>query len=478
MLGVTVWAEKAATLVGIPRGRAWSAARKVVFGFADDGLASTANFVLSFLLARWLDPAEYGLFGLLYYSVAMGAVGFWGGAFLLPMSVLGPGRHSDRLGGYLTWLGRWQAWVSGGVFLAGIAVAVVLAILGHGGWFWAALGLGGALAGLTYMQFARRAAYVLRRPELAMVRSLVYVLVLAGGMALLARWKGVTAGGALLVMGAAGALAGWAASHGRGAATGSGQRAGVLDREVEAAEVAWELWSYGRWTMAQNALSWAVTGLPYFFSAGLLGLGSTGAFQAGMNFARPWVHVFTVFTLLTLPGLSSSFARRGVKGVRSVAVRWSVLLLAATTIYGAAVLLGGPMAYEVLYHGRYSPDLLLLAGLMLALVARAGTAVLMAALQAAEKPQFGVAAQAAAVLVGILAGPLAVRYGGVSGLGAWAAVQGWVQFGVALWAFRQVFSSPRLAVPGPGGESVGDLVAGREKGFDRQLTLGPGRTGR
>ncbi len=451
---VEVLSRRVAELVGIPAGRLGRVSRKILFALADDGLASTANFVLSFLLVRWLLPGEYGLFALLNYSVATGVVGFWRAAFFLPMSVLGPGRHGAKVAGYVALLGRWQGYASGAVLAGGGVLWLFLTAAGRREWAVAALGLAAALAGLTYMQFARRAAYVFRQPELAVVRSLVYVACLAGGIVIFARLGGLGAGTVLLIMGAAGALAGWAASfyrRGMVSETGNGDwkarelAAGPEVREVtvelEGRAVAAELWSYGRWTVASNLLAWAVTGLPYFFSAGLLGLGGTAAFQAGMNFIRPWLHVFTVFTLLTLPSLAASFARGGPERVRSLARRWAYLLALATLAYGLAVLLAGPWAYRVIYHGRYAVDLFLLGGLLIALVTRAGTTGLVTALQAAEKPEVGVAAQGAALAAGVLTGPLFVKTLGVSGLGLWAAAQGLAQLGVAAWAFRRVFAA-------------------------------------
>lgn len=442
--GAAAWtavAGKAARLAGIAPERLGAAARKVAFGLADDGLASTATFVLSFLLARWLLPGEYGLFALLYYSGAAGAMGLWGAVLLLPMSVLGPGRHRERLAEYVAACGRLQRraclWILG----AGGAAAAVLAAAGRSDLAAAAAGLGAALAGLAYMQFARRAAYVFRRPEVAVVRSAVYVASLAGGVWLLGRSGHLGAGGVLAAMGAAGFLAGWAtaARTGREGRPAAAEPPRPTAKEgLRTGDVLREIWGYGRWTAAGNALGWAVTGLPYVLSAGLLGLAGTGTFQAGMNFVKPGPHVFTVFLLLALPHWAERHARLGRRAAEA-AVRWSLLLMGGSLLYGVAVLAAGPLLFAAVYHGRYAFDPVLAGSLMAALVFQAGTVVLMAALQAAEKPQAGVAVQGAALAAGLLLGPPAVRALGLPGLGLWAAAQALAQLAVAAVAFRRVF---------------------------------------
>ena len=66
----------------------------------DQGLFAGSNFLLNVLLARWLDPADYGAFALAYSVFLL--LGVFHTAILTePMLVFGPGKYRERFHEYL-----------------------------------------------------------------------------------------------------------------------------------------------------------------------------------------------------------------------------------------------------------------------------------------------------------------------------------------------------------------------------------------
>src|SRR6266542_4967051 len=93
----------------------------------DQGLYSGANFVLSILLARWLIPANYGI-----YSIAFAVYQFvfqaHNSLILEPMSVLGPAKMPHRLADYLRDQIKLHFFVSslGGLFICVVGLLILL----------------------------------------------------------------------------------------------------------------------------------------------------------------------------------------------------------------------------------------------------------------------------------------------------------------------------------------------------------------
>src|SRR5439155_25742141 len=67
---------------------------------ADQGILSGANLVLNIVLARWLEPADYGAYAV-GFSVFLFLSGFHNSLILEPMSVLGAWRRGSGLRRYL-----------------------------------------------------------------------------------------------------------------------------------------------------------------------------------------------------------------------------------------------------------------------------------------------------------------------------------------------------------------------------------------
>src|SRR2546426_3951545 len=100
------------------RWRIWL--QKGILATADQGLISGANFFLNILLARWLSPAGYGAYALVFYIVLL-LTSVHQALVLEPMSVLGGALESLERPDYVRTLLRMNA-------ILGIALSVLFAI--------------------------------------------------------------------------------------------------------------------------------------------------------------------------------------------------------------------------------------------------------------------------------------------------------------------------------------------------------------
>src|SRR6266481_1047704 len=98
---------------------------KSALALVDQGLFSGAGFLVNLLLARWLAPASYGAFAVAFAGFLFIA-GFYNVLLLEPLTVLGPGRHSDNLGAYFRAQFQIHFLLVGWLTVAGLIGAVAL----------------------------------------------------------------------------------------------------------------------------------------------------------------------------------------------------------------------------------------------------------------------------------------------------------------------------------------------------------------
>lgn len=285
-----------------PAGRSW--AFRGLLSMADQAFIAGANFLLLVLFARWLTAGDYGAVSI-GLSVFLLAANFHNALLLEPMSVLGPRRFREKLGGYF------RAALMAHALLAGLLAAFVLSASAV---LWsAAPPLAGALAGLSLSTPAMLSFWVLRRmcyvtgdPASALAgSSAVLTASLAGAALVWARhWQSPAA---IFLISACAALAGAAVLawrlRGRIAARSAGD---PLLREVAGSH-----WSYARWMMGVCVTYWlANSALPALLGL-TAGFAGAGELRVVENLAAPVLQTTTAFSLLLLPWVSEQVEARG-----------------------------------------------------------------------------------------------------------------------------------------------------------------------
>jgi O-antigen/teichoic acid export membrane protein len=348
---------------------------KGFWAVADQGLFAASNFFLSVTLARWLAPKDYGAFAVAFTIFLL--LGSFHTALLSePMLVFGQGRYRERHSEYLRVLlsGHW-----GLVVLGSLILGCSGAVLWRSGWGALASALFGfALAGpaILLLWFMRRACYVSFQPQLAASGGLVYLVVMAGGLAALYHRGSVSTFPALAVMGFASLVAGlWLALRLGIAAPLTGTE---LTREALR-----DHWGYGRWSAATMPLLWISGDVFYVFLALWWGLEASAALKAMANLILPVQHMSTALAVLFVPILVRA---RGELEFGRLAHLSAVLLGGGSLAYwGLLIVLHRPIM-TVLYGGQYAGYVDVLWVLGAVLLGSAVVTALGAALRALERP--------------------------------------------------------------------------------------------
>lgn len=308
---------------------------------ADQGAGAVTHLALHVALARLLEPPAYGVFALTF-ALLLFLMGAHQALVAEPMTVLGPARHSASLQGYVRATIRLQTRVA--ALAAGAAVIIGLVVVP-----WSApLGLAflslvtTAPAYLTFM-LLRRACYTLSRPGDALFGSLLYALVVLGGLVIMNAW------GRLSLVGALGLMA-------LGALVAAGTMFGRLDLPEKGAarpipKVLWrQNWHYGRWILAANLAHWGGTGIYLFMVGALAGLAEAGVFRAVQTLVSPAQQVLVGLGLLALPWLAGRRAQdRGAGADLAPVLRIWAPAVALVGVYGVAVSVWGEPITRFVY---------------------------------------------------------------------------------------------------------------------------------
>jgi O-antigen/teichoic acid export membrane protein len=370
---------------------------------ADQALFAGTNFLVSILLARWLEPAAYGAFATAYaVFLLLGTLhtALW----TEPMLVYGSGRFREVFGGY-------QRVLLGYHWRFGALIGLMFLLLGVGFWAFGGremgfsfLGLAVAAPAVLYLWLVRRGAYVHLNPRLAALGGGLYLFLFLGLAGFLFRIQLLNEATAFLAMALASVLAAEAIRW---------RLRERVPTQVAPSEV-WALhWDYGRWALLAGALSWIPANLPLVALGGLKGLEAAGVFRAAYNLFMPVLHFQTALNALFFPLIARVLHQQGEMHARRWIPRVVLVHLAPASAYILLGLFAGPLAQWV-YGGRY-PEV---ASLFLWMLPLPFFAAFSNALEAwhrsLERPQAVAVAYGVSAGVTVL-GLAVVGYWGVSG---------------------------------------------------------------
>jgi O-antigen/teichoic acid export membrane protein len=319
---------------------------KSTLSIADQGLVSGSNFLLNVLLARWMQPEQYGAYAL-GFSIFLLLTAVYQALVLEPMSVLGPILYGSRLKRYLGALVWCQVPLL--IFISGsLAAASAIAI-----WVGGKAPLSGALAGLAIAApavllfwLARGASYLRANLRVVLQGAVLYSVILFGGVAVVHRFGRLNEFAAFVAVGAASAAV-------------STYLLAMLSPALRnrsdppAGEVALEHWRFGRWELARVGFDWAGENISYTLTAAFLGMTAVGELKAIITLFLPMSHVLTALRRLFLPHLSSVSGAQGASGTKA-AVRKVNLAIFALALGNCLILIFfGKTIFRLLYGGKF-----------------------------------------------------------------------------------------------------------------------------
>lgn len=309
----------------------------------DQAIFSGANFFLSILLARWLLPSHYGVFSIAY-AVYLFAYQVHNAVIVEPMSVLGPARMYHRLADYLIDQIKLHFVVS---LFAGITIGVIgLVVLA----FNQILGkvliiMGMVLSFLLLPLLMRRGFYLFRKPEIALLGSAFYAIILCGELWIVKVFIDASVYWAFPMIGLASLVSGL-----------------YLYRQIPPKEsasisvvVTWSNnWEYGKWLVYSSLLIALAAQAQTFVVGAFLGLSDAGAFRALQNFVQPMILFFAAISAFLLPSLSSDFGKGNIAGLKRKGKYLFFLLLVVSVIFELFLLRYASTLEILVYDGKFS----------------------------------------------------------------------------------------------------------------------------
>jgi O-antigen/teichoic acid export membrane protein len=330
--------------ITLPRLLSW--AKKGGFAVLDQGLFSGANFVVNILLARWLEPAQYGIF-VLAYSVFLFLGVIHTAVLTEPMVVLGAGKYAEKFREYLGILIIYGHWGITGI------IGLVLALSALVFWRLDSADVARALAGaavaspfILFLWLVRRAFYVALQPKWAAIGGALYLLLMLAGLYVLYQQQWLSSASALLVMG----ISSLVTSIGflgllqpRWNSGKSGPSVGIVLKDH---------WQYGRWAASSGVLASLQGTLYNGLITSILGLSSVAGFKAIHNLVTPITQFLGALTSLFLPSSARQFSKNGSSAFKD-AINISIILTIAAFFYWLLIVINGSAIINVLYAGKY-----------------------------------------------------------------------------------------------------------------------------
>jgi len=312
------------------------------------GLIAGSNFILGFLLARWMTPEQYGAYGL-GFSIFLLLSFLYQALLLEPMSVYGGSNYRENLRGYMRTSLKMHNAISLAIFVVFAIAALVTFEIGK------SPALAGALAGLTIAApciflfwLGRRGFYLRISPGPAALGAVLYFVLVMGGVFLINRLHVLSSFSAFLVMGLAALVCGivlmFALRH-------------VLEPSTVVPELreTWRKhWVYGRWALGSSIVGWIPTYLYFSVVSVFAGIAHAGELRALMNLAGPVLQTYAALSMLFLPYAARIQSKEGNAGTYALTWRLTALFTVGAIVYWAAVIPFRAQIFHLLYAGNYS----------------------------------------------------------------------------------------------------------------------------
>jgi O-antigen/teichoic acid export membrane protein len=329
--------------MALPRILSW--AKRGGFAVLDQGLFSGANFIVNVLLARWLEPAQFGVF-VLAYAVFLFLGVIHTAVLTEPMVVFGAGKYAEKFREYLGILiyGHWG--------ITGM-ISLVLALSALAFWRLDSAEVARALASaavaspfILFLWLVRRAFYAALQPKWAAAGGMLYALLMLAGLYVLYRQQWLSSASALIVMGLSSLV------------TSIGflrllqPRWNSVETDPSVGMVLRDHWQYGRWAASSEVLISLHNNLYSVLVTSILGLSSVAGFKALQNLVTPIAQFLNALTLLFLPRSARRFSKNGSSAFKD-AVNISSALTIAAFLYWLLVTVYGAFITHSLYAGKY-----------------------------------------------------------------------------------------------------------------------------
>lgn len=323
---------------------AWTFANRwkgrIFFAFADQGIFSASNFVLTILFATWLPIDDFGRYVVVWTaSLFIEAVQTSLVIDSLPAIVSRYGRRNrQRIDIAALWVVIGFS-VASSLALAGAAAALSVSFPNYTGPL-LVLALVNPLQRL-YL-FFRRICYIRDRQAVAATAALAYGVGSFAGLFALAHFHTVSVNTVLALSGLGSAAAIFVLAIGDVVSWSKIRRVNVV-------WLAAQIWSSSRWLAPAAVVSWLFTWGIFPIIAAVSGSASAGIVRALQNLLTPVVQFNAALNVAILPRVADKVADHGEPYARQFALRGTAIFTAIVSAYCALILATSHIILPAIY---------------------------------------------------------------------------------------------------------------------------------
>jgi O-antigen/teichoic acid export membrane protein len=322
----------------------WGAVRRwlgrIFFAFADQGLFSATNFVLTILYAAWLPIDDFGRY-VVIWTAALFIEAIQTSLVIDSLPAIAS-RYSRRNRQRIDIAAMWVVVAfsfASSVILIGTAV-VLADILPRYAEPLLVLALINPLQRL-YL-FFRRLCYIRDRQSAAAVAALAYCLGSFAGVLALVYFQAISVGSVLAVSGLGSAAAIVAIL-----ATGVGRLS--RSRRLNVTWLAVQIWSSSRWLTPAAVISWLLAWGIFPIVAAISGPAPAGIIRALQNLLTPIVQFNAALNLAILPRVADKVIQHGESYARRFAIRGTTVFAAIALAYCALIMATAHIILPAIY---------------------------------------------------------------------------------------------------------------------------------
>ena len=317
------------------------------FAILDQGFFAGTNFLVLILLARWMDPEQFGAYTVSFYVFQLVGA-FHTSVLTQPMLTFGVSKYSENFSQYLGILfyAHWRVTIATGLMLGLVGLIFIFFDSTLLGMTIAGMGMASPLILLLWLM--RRAFYITNQPGHAATGSGLYFLFVCIGFWVLFQIKALSPFLAFVTLGiGAVPVCFWCQKTLKAFLPKKENYFSVL-------RVYKSHWMYGKWMVGNSVVIWLSKDVLYIMLPFWWGLESSGALQALTTLVRPVHNLFLALSNLLHPLLGKMYYKEGIpRFIRTTFVSLAVMVVAGL-LYTILLLLFGQSIFDWLYVHKYS----------------------------------------------------------------------------------------------------------------------------
>jgi O-antigen/teichoic acid export membrane protein len=405
----------------------------------EEGLFAGSNFLIGVLLARWLEPVDYGAFTAAYSLFLLLGTAFYSAICVQPVLVFGSREHASQFGQYFGCL----LWIHAG--LAGV-MSVGMGAIAAFFWYGGSVELANTFLALTVVSpfitllwLARRAHYALLKPHWPLCAGALYLILVVLGCYALSRTHWISPPSSLMVIGAASL-----ASSVPLVALIRPKR-WLKGTNLSPSAILARHWQYGKWSALTSSLRWSTNYAYYLLLPLSLGLEASAVLRAHMNLVLPILHANSALYGILIPQFAKIFTQQRKFELWRFTRAVLVLYTLAALVFWGLLIVFAQQIFALLYGGHYHADIRLFALLGLLPLSGGIAGVLESALFAAGRPKLVAMNYAVSAIVTLTVGWGLLAMNGVMGAGMGLLAASIATAATMAWSFIQATKTKDVA---------------------------------